>query len=261
VRVNPLPILFVLGVVVAGAFVAYSVWANGKRQKALAAYAASNRWSFTAEDDALTVRWHGTPFGQGDRRRARNVLSGTARGRRFVGFEYQYDTASSTGNMNASPLGTLLGTTFGNNRERTTHHFFVVAVALPTYLPSLEVTPENLLSRAAAAVGIGSGVELESEDFNRHFRVTARNPKFASDVLTPRTMQAMLSSAQGLCWRIEGADVVSWGNGHLEPVALLSRLSTLNGVVDGIPDFVWHDNGYDPHPGTPPVPPVEGSSS
>ena len=162
--------------------------------------------------------------------------------------------------MTGETTGTLLGLNVGNGRQRTTHHFFVLAVALPTFMPSLEVTPDNFLTRAAAAVGIGSGIELESEDFNRHFRVSARNPKFASDVLTPRTMQAMLSTAQGLSWRIEGSDVVSWGSGHLEPVALLSRLASLCGVVDGIPDFVWHDNGYDPHPGAQPAPPIEGGA-
>ncbi len=258
---NAFPVLFVLAPLAFAAIAGYSFWANGKRSKALAAYAASNRWTFVAEDDSLTARWHGTPFGEGDRRRARNVLSGTSRGRGFVGFEYQYDTETRTG------TGAMLGSNLSTNRQRTTHHFFVTAVALPTWLPSLQVTPENLLTRAASAVGIGQGIQLESEDFNRRFRVTARDPKFASDVLTPRTMQGLLGATGGgsgepaPAWRIEGTDVVSWGSGHLEPVALLARLAMLNGVVDGIPDFVWHDNGYDPHPGVQPAPPVEGSPS
>jgi hypothetical protein len=234
----------------------YSFWAGSKRRQALAAYAASNGWSFVDEDDALCSRWRGSPFGTGDRRRARNVLSGTSGGRAFVGFDYQYDTESSSG----VGAGSVMGTTM-NSRQRTTHHFFVVAVALPTFLPTLEVTPDTFLTRAASAVGLGGGIDLESEDFNRHFRVTARNPKFASDVLTPRTMQGLLAKAQGLSWRIEGTDVVSWGSGHLEPVGLLGRLATLRAVVDGVPDFVWRDNGYDPHPGAQPVPPVEGSTS
>jgi len=248
-----LPALFVLGLVALGAVAAYSAWANNKRGKALAAYAASNGWRYSAEDDSLAVRWHSRPFGTGDRRRARNVLTGSTRGRSFVGFEYQYDTESSS----QSSTG-WMGLNVGNGRQRTTHHYVVVALALPTFLPSLEVTPDNFLTRAAAAVGVGAGIELESEDFNRHFKVSARNPKFASDVLTPRTMQQMLSTGQGHSWRIEGSDVVSWGSGRLEPVGLLSRLASLAGVVDGIPDFVWHDNGYEPHPGAPPAPPVEG---
>ena len=257
---NIVPVLFVLGLLAVAGVAAYSMWSNGKREKALAAYAASNRWTFAAEDDSLTTRWHGSPFGQGDRRRARNVLRGTAHGRPFAGFEYQYDTESSNTGLLGGSNGALLGSGYGS-RQRTTHHFFVVAVGLPTFLPTLEVTPENIFNRAAAAVGLGGSIQLESEDFNRQFKVTARNPKFASDVLTPRTMQGLLASGQGLCWRIEGTDVVSWGSGHLDPVVLLSRLSTVNAVVDGVPNFVWHDNGYEPHPGAQPAPGVEGASS
>jgi hypothetical protein len=244
---NLAPFFFVAGVVVLGALAGYSFWQDAQRRGKLAAYAASNGWAYAAENDALTQRWQGTPFGEGSRRRARNVLTGTSRGRAFVGFDYQYDTES------------------GNKGQRTTHHVFVAAVALPAWLPGLQVTPDNFLTRAAAAIGVGSGIELESEDFNRHFRVTANNAKFASDVLTPRTMTAMLAEAAGLAWRIEGSDIVSWGSGRLEPVTLLARLVTLCGVVDGIPEFVWHDNGYDPQveqtPGAPPAPPKEGSAS
>ena len=241
-----LVVLLIAGVI---AFAVYSFVQDGKRRQALAAFAASNRWSYAAADDTLTVRWNGAPFGQGDRRSARNVLTGTSHGRPFTGFDYTYDTETTDGK---------------GNRERTTHRYTVVAVALPAWLPGLQVTPDNFLTRAAAAVGIGSGIELESEDFNRRFKVTARNPKFASDVLTPRTMEAMLR-AEGLAWRIAGSDLVSWSGGRLEPVQLLAKLATLNGVVDGIPSFVWHDNGVD-GPGVPggpngSVPPAEGSLS
>jgi len=253
---NAAPLLFVLvGLAIVG-FAAYSYLQDGKRRQALAGYAASNRWTYVAEDDSLCGRWNGTPFGEGDRRRPRNVLNGAARGRPFTAFDYQFDTESSTGVGNES---LMQGMTVGN-RRRTTHHYFVVTVHLPTWLPGLQVTPDNVLTRAAAAVGIGTGIELESEDFNRRFHVTAHDPKFASDVLTPQTMEGLLRS-QGLAWRIEGQDIVSWGSGKVEPVALLARLSTLNGVVDGVPEFVWKDNGYDPGTGAQPMPPAEGSLS
>jgi hypothetical protein len=253
---NAAPLLFVLVGVAVVVYGAYSFLQDGKRRQALAAYAASNQWTYAAEDDSLAVRWNGTPFGQGDRRRARNVLAGASRGRPFTAFDYQFDTETSSGVGNDSMFG---GVTVGN-RRRTTHHFFVVAVRLPTWLPGLQVTPDNVLTRAAAAVGIGTGIELESEDFNRHFHVTAHNPKFASDVLTPRTMEQLLRGS-GLAWRIEGQDIVSWGPGKVEAVALLSRLQTLCGVVDGVPEFVWKDNGYDPGASATPAPPAEGSMS
>jgi len=230
---NLAPILIVLLIVGGIAAAVYSYLQDSKRRQALAGFAASNRWTYVAEDDSLAVHWNGTPFGQGDRRRARDVLAGTSHGRAFTAFDYQYDTETTDGK---------------GNRQRTTHHYSVVVVRLPTWLPGLQVTPDNFLTRAASAVGIGTGIELESEDFNRHFRVSARDPKFASDVLTPRTMEGLLRS-EPLAWRFDGQDVVSWTSDRLQPVAVLARLATISGVVDGIPEFVWHDNGYDPTTG------------
>jgi hypothetical protein len=237
------PFLFVLAAV---ALVAYLVWnylQESKRRQELQQFCASKGWQYAAEDDSFTMRWHGTPFAEGDRRRARNVLQGADRGVPFVAFDYQYDTETTDSK---------------GNRQRQTHHFDVVALALPTVLPTLQVTPEGFLQRAAAAVGLGSDIDLESEDFNRRFTVHARQPKFASDVLTPRTMQALLADPP-TAWRIEGSDLVSWRSGTMKPVDVLARLATLHHVVDGIPSFVWHDNGYDPAPPPVPAPPAEGS--
>ena len=117
---NLAPFLFVLAGVGFVALAGYSFWRDSKRRQALAGFAASNRWTYTAEDDSLAVRWNGTPFGEGDRRRARNVVNGSAHGRPFVGFDYSYDTESTDGK---------------GNRTRTTHRFAVVSLALPTWLP------------------------------------------------------------------------------------------------------------------------------
>ena len=223
-------LVFVLVALAAGAFFVWNYLQESKRRQALQQFCMAKGWQYTAEDDSFTVRWNGTPFGQGDRRRCRNVVRGTDRGVPFVAFDYQYDTESTDSR---------------GNTQRTTHHFDVVALALPTVLPTLQVTPEGFLERAAEAVGLGGGIDLESEDFNRHFRVHARQPKFASDVLTPRTMEALLAGPP-TAWRIEMSDLVSWGSGTMNPVDVLASLSTLHHVVDGIPSFVWHDNGYDP---------------
>lgn len=219
-----------LVVLAAAALAGLFVWSymnDVRRRQALQSYCASMGWSYLAEDDSWTVRWNGSPFGVGDRRHAKNVLSGTDRGLPFVAMDYQYDTESTDSR---------------GGRDRTTHRYSVVALALPTILPRLEVTPESLVQRAAAAVGLGGDIQLESEDFNRRFVVHARQPKFASDVLNPRTMEALLG-APPLAWRIEMADLVSWSAGSLRPLDVLARLQTLHHVVDGIPSFVWHDNG------------------
>jgi len=244
-----LPILLGLGVVVAGAVWIWSVVLDRRRVEGLAAFAASKGWQYRPEDDGLANRWRGDPFDRGEDRRVRHVLSGTDRGRPVVAFDYSYVTESTDSK---------------GHTTRTTHRYAVAVVGLPTFLPTLQVVPEGLLRRAAGALGFGEDIELESEDFNRRFTVTARDPKFASDVLTPRTMEALLRSP-ARAWRIEGSEVICWDDGTCTPVDVLARLALLRGVVDGIPGFVWHDNGVAPDNGLPtdtgPVPPTEGGAS
>jgi hypothetical protein len=221
-------LVFVVVAAVAGV-VLYLQWQREqKRRSLLVEWAAANNWTYLAEDDQWCSRWQGTPFGDGDHRRARNVLTGAWKGKPFVSFDYSYQTHSSNGK---------------GGQSTQTHHCAVSAVQLPTYLPRLQVTPENLLTRFGNAVGL-SDIELESEDFNRAFRVHANDPKFASDVLSARTM-ALLLSRPHLSWRIEGTDILCWQDGEQKPVAVTAAVATMLDVVAGIPSFVWHDHGYD----------------
>lgn len=240
-----MPLVLAVGATAFIALTAFGWWADKRRREQLMAFCRSKGWSFVPEDPTLVDRWTGTPFGQGERRRARQVVTGTDRARAMVAFDYSYVTSSSDSR---------------GQRAETTHRFAVVALALPTWLPRLQLTPENLLTRATAAIGIDPDIELESEDFNRRYRVSARQPKFASDVLTPRTMQALLAKP-AKAMRIDGNVLIGWESGELEPVGLLSRLTTLHALVDGIPGFVWKDHGYDPGVGPSSVTPQPGGSA
>jgi hypothetical protein len=236
-------VVFGVVVVVAIAIAWRSYVLDRRRVDALRGFAASKGWQFWSEDDGLASRWGGEPFGRGEDRKVRNVLSGTDRGRPVVAFDYSYVTESTDSK---------------GHTTRTTHRYAVAVVGLPTFLPTLQVVPEGLLRRAAGALGLGHDIDLESEDFNRRFTVTARDPKFASDVLTPRTMEALLH-VPPRAWRIEGSEALCWDDGAGRPVDVLARLALLDGVVAGIPSFVWHDNGVPPDNG--PVPPTEGGAS
>lgn len=219
-------LLFALAAVVIGVGIYFNYKREQKRKALLAQWAAANKWTLLDEDDQWCSRWQGNPFGEGDHRRARNVLTGTWKGKPFASFDYSYQTHTSDGKGGTSTQ---------------THRYAVSAVALPAYLPRLQVTPETLLTRFGNAVGLAD-IELESEDFNRAFRVHADDPKFASDVLSARTMQLLLSRTH-LSWRIEGSDILCWQSGEQEPVAVTAAVATMLDVVAGIPSFVWHDHG------------------
>jgi hypothetical protein len=227
---NAFPLVFVVFLGVAGVFGYLSWQAQQKRMKEIQLLCLNRGWTYAASDPSLTVRWNQAPFGQGDSRQARNVMGGEWQGRPFTAFDYSYVTESTDSD---------------GKTTRTTHRFGVVRVGLPAYLPNLQVTDQSMFRRMAQVVGLGQDIELESEDFNRAFTVTSRDPKFASDVLNPRTMQ-MLLAAPHLAWRIEATDILSWDSGQLGSVQVLQRLDHLSKVIAGVPSFVWHDHGYDP---------------
>ena len=223
---NALPLLVFGGglvlVIVVGVF-AYQ--ADKKRRALLQSFALSNGWTYLARDDSWCGRFDGSPFGQGESRTARNILSGAYEGAPMVAFDYSYETSSTDSK---------------GNRTTTTHRFAICALQLKAALPQLDLTPESALTRLAGHLGFAD-VELESEDFNRYYRVSARDPKFAYDVLNPRTMEALLARP-ALHMRLSGVDAVCWESGRLEPAELVARLSTLQLVIAGIPSFVWTDH-------------------
>lgn len=230
-----LPWLFGLGVVavLVGGFLL-----ERKRRERLMLFAVKRGWQYVAEDPTLADRYAGTPFGRGDRRRARNVLTGEESGRRFTAFDYSYETHSTDSK---------------GNRTTQTHRFGICVVPLPGPLGVVEVTPEGMFARAAGAVGLTSDIDLESEDFNRRFRVRAEDRKLASDVLTPRTMH-FLESVRPEAWRLQGRHILSWHTGRLDPAGVVRTCAVLCRVVEGIPSFVWKDaepgaaSGYDRRP-------------
>jgi hypothetical protein len=224
--VDALPLLvFGGGLVLVVAFGIYGYQVDKKRRALLQSFALSNGWTYTPRDDAWCERFLGSPFGEGDNRKANNVLTGTYGGVPMVAFDYSYETSSTDSK---------------GNRSKTTHRYAVCSVRMPAWLPVLELSPESALTRLAGHIGFAD-VELESEDFNRYYRVNSRDPKFAYDVLNPRTMQALLARP-ALHMRLSGVDALCWESGRLSPPDLLARLSTLQLLVAGIPAFVWSDH-------------------
>ena len=68
------------------------------------------------------------------------------------------------------------------------------------------------------------------------------DPKFASDVLHPRLMQALLA-APPMCWRVWGDDLYGWWPGEPAPERILLYLAVLHRIRDEVPEYVWHDYG------------------
>ena len=220
------PWLFIVALAVFAGFAVWGAKRNRKRRSELEQFAASAGWQYVARDDQLAFQWQRPPFNQGYDHRAINVVRGAFAKRQLVAFDYSYKEQTSDGNGGSSS---------------TTYHFAVCALELPAALPYLEVGPESVFARLGSVIGVHD-IEIESEEFNRKFTVRSDDPKFASDVLSPRLAQTLLSLPP-YHWRTDGASLVSWSKGALQPKVFQQWFSTLSGVIDSIPDFVWHDRG------------------
>jgi LPXTG-motif cell wall-anchored protein len=219
-------LFFVFGLAVFAGLSILGIKRSKKHQAELMRFAVSAGWQYVPRDDRRAAQWQRPPFDAGYNHRATNVLLGAFAGRQLAAFDYSYEERTTDGRGNSSS---------------TTYHFAVCALALPVELPYLEVGPESVLSRLGSVVGVHD-IEIESEEFNRKFRVHASDPKFASDVLSPRLAQTLLSLPP-YHWRTDGASLVSWSKGVLQPKTFQPWFSALSGVIDSIPAFVWHDRG------------------
>ena len=206
------------------ALVVGGIYADRRRQEAVRAWATSAGWTYHGVDATLVHRWRGTPFGVGNTRRATEVVSGPVGGRHAISFKYQYVTGS------------------GKNRTRHTRH--VVAVFLPKLLPVLELTPDGIAAKLVKALG-GQDIRFESEAFNRAWRVSSEDPRFAHDIVTPRAMERLLlPDVAGTCIRFAGDAVITWSSGRPKVENIVARAAILDSLVDAIPAYVWEDRGY-----------------
>ena len=204
-------------------------WLRRRRAAELTAWAGATGWAFSPRDPGLGLATlqTGRPFGQGRARTVTEVLTGTYEALPAVSFTYTWTT--------------------GSGDERREHEAHVVALRLPTYLPTLEVTAEGVGARLAKAFG-ARDLQLESAAFNAAYRVDAPEARTAHAILHPRTLERLLRpDALGVAWRIEGTWIASWETGATDTARIAPRLGVLAAVVRGVPRHVWQDHGHDPH--------------
>jgi hypothetical protein len=195
-----------------------------KRVAELTSWAQANGWTYTENAGEMVDRFVGAPFGRGFGRAAKHLLTTRMGGRPVVAFEYSYKERRGS----------------GKDQRTVTYTFEVVATTTPAPRPTLQVTAEHLGTRLLNAIGMDD-LQLESEEFNRTFRISADDAKFAYDVLHPRTMEWMLSDsrARELPFRFERSDVLTWESGRLNPQRAAWAAGYLLDVVDRVPEFVW----------------------
>lgn len=182
-------------------------------------------WTLVEREDSLIDTYGLTR--QGSHHRTERVVRSPNDGLPLEAFVHRWQTTRTETYINTQ--GKV------QTRRVTEHHDeTVTAVWLPFSLPKLSIN---------GGWG-GRKVKFELEEFNNAYTVRTSDPKFASDVLHPRTMEYVMSAAPpGL--EIEGQLVRFLPDEH--DTLLIGRCADfVHELLARVPSFVWHDRGITP---------------
>ena len=195
-----LGVLIVVGIVV-------SVRKDRRRRAALRHWAAQHRWTYTEKP---SVDWARRLPGT----RSRGVtlmLSGVMDGYPVSVADYYYQTESTSG------VGSDSSTT------TTTHYLVVVAVRLGRPAPTVGVAPRHGLSRLGRAIFGEGKAAIGYEPFDREFKVTAKDPAAARQLIGPALAGEHLAGRVP-AWSLKGADLLTFHQGRLTDPARIPEL-------------------------------------
>lgn len=181
-------------------------------------------WAYQRENIGMSDRFAGRPFKQGSHdRRARDLITGTHRGRPFCCFQHSHTTRHT-----GSDVGT----------DVQTYFYWVFAIRTAARTPMLEVSKHDLNSKFEGLFGMRDH-ELGNETFDSEFKVLTDDERFAGTVLTEPTMQWLLADqrAQRLPFRFERDEVVTWirQRDRFDPAMVEPTLDYLCDILDRTP--------------------------
>jgi hypothetical protein len=196
----------------------YSVRSRKRRIAELAAWAAHHGFHYWPQERSALALSRQAPFTTGHGHQALDVLRGTYKGAHLHCFQLRFRT--------------------GNGEHESTHDYQVVAISLPATRPLLDIAHENSLTRR-----FGADLAFENQAFNDRFKIASPSPRFAHDVIHPRTMEWMLADprAHRLRWRFEGAWLMTFRQGRLNPHEVFYYADFLHQVLAQVPKHVWSD--------------------
>jgi hypothetical protein len=160
---------------------------------------------------------------KGDKQRFRNLLQG-----RWGGIDLQeFDLAIIE----------------NEGRSSSTTWYSCAVTQVPAWCQTLTIRPEHLVERVTGQL-LGHDVPFESEQFQRSFKVTCEDARFASAFVDARMMAWLLAHGRGWTFEVAGCWTLCYRK-IVRPEELVPLLGTLRGFADHIPRVVSELYGLD----------------
>lgn len=103
--------------------------------------------------------------------------------------------------------------------RRTVHAPIAVATVGSLAMPGVEIRPESLRDRVAAAAG-WDDLDFESVEFSRRFHVKSQDKRFAFELIDVRMMETLLGMPDSMHAAVGGPWLAVW---HLPPDTFLPK--------------------------------------
>jgi len=196
--------------------VAIGAYFHYQREAAFARVAASLGLRFSERDES-SVRQLGFPlFHGGLGTESGNLVSGTLRGSPVAAFDFAYWTEWRDSKGIA---------------HREYHRFLCAVTDLAVACPALTIAHRGLIGSVAGALGL-DGIQFESDEFDRVYRVTCADRRFASALVDPAMMAWLLDAPSPVTFQTAG--------GHLLAAATDRRPEAIPGLFHALLAFRAH---------------------
>ena len=187
-----------------------------QREAGFARVATSLGLGFS-ERDTSSVRGLDFPlFHQGSGTESGNLVSGTLQGAAVAAFDFAYWTETRDAKGMA---------------HRQYHRFLCAVTDLPASCARLSIEHRGLVGQLAGALGI-DGVQFESDTFDRAYRVTCDDRRFASALVDPAMIAWLLDAPSQVIFQTAGP--------HLLVASEDRRPEAIPGLLHALLDFRAH---------------------
>jgi hypothetical protein len=203
-------------VVVAIIAVTLSAYFHYQREAAFARVATSLGLTFSERDDSSVRELHFPLFQLGRGTETGNLVSGTLQSVPVAAFDFAYWTESRDAK---------------GYTHREYHRFLCAVTDVAARCAPLEIAHRNVLGRLAGALGL-DGVQFESDEFDRAYKVTCADHRFATALVDPAMMAWLLDAPSPVIFQTVGS--------HALAAATDRRPESIPGLLHALLDFRAH---------------------